>query len=83
LGSVVLVMGTIVEGLVLDKSWVTKEQKEVLYVTKMLPPAFNLLWHEERFGLYEVPFYPPYPEMPSTDRLDFVYNIKPLTKGEK
>ena len=72
----VLSIFTFFKALFFDKESIISAQKESVILTQMAIPAFNLFWHEERFRNYQPPRYAPYPEMPSTYRLDFVYNIR-------
>lgn len=53
------------------------DYKGVVALTKVSEPAYGVFWHEPRIRLFQKAHYIPYPEMPSCDRLRFVYRLTP------
>ena len=51
--------------------------KDLVRVSGFSEPSYRVFWHEPRFRLYQKASYLPYPEMPSCDRLRFVYKLTP------
>ena len=51
--------------------------KDLVKVSGFSEPSYRVFWHEPRFRLYQKANYLPYPEMPSCDRLRFVYKLSP------
>ncbi len=57
--------------------------KYLVKVTKFSEPSYGVFWHEPRMRLFQKAHYLPYPEMPSCDRLRFVYDLNIAYKEVK
>jgi hypothetical protein len=47
--------------------------QSVVELTNINSPCFSVAWHEERLREDKSLKYSPYPEMPTADRLSFIY----------
>jgi hypothetical protein len=55
-----------------DKKMIA-DMKCYVRMTSLLSPAWSVTWHETRLRRYQQISYQPYPELPSADRLGFIY----------
>jgi len=51
----------------------TQSLQNLVKLTTLNSPAFSVAWHEERLRNHQALRYAPYPEMPTADRLTFIY----------
>jgi energy-coupling factor transporter transmembrane protein EcfT len=55
--------------------------KEVVFVTRLASFSFGSFWFEPRERRFQPHCYPIYPELPSADRLNFIYSLKDSFKN--
>ncbi len=56
-----------------ERSALLAKQRALVELTGLDSPTLSVAWFEPRLRRFEAPFNLAYPELLSTDRLDFVY----------
>jgi hypothetical protein len=69
----VLLIVTLLHYIFFDRDSVNNKIDSIVGLTTINSPAYSTSWHEQRLRGDEPLHYSPYPEMPTADRLTFIY----------